>query len=153
MNKVTESEIYSVFASLVIHAEQIRYSRFNTILVVNSILILAWAVVAGTSHFQGKTLLLISLCSVGFIAGCLWACLGYRSSQYMDDFHKGAYRMEKDFRIKKRYRPFHKSEARRRLTKRKWSGRLTSSMWLVICMPLIFSGIFLLLIVASLSVK
>jgi len=60
-------QAYEILAYLVMRSEWVRLVGFNTLLVVNSILILAWTTLsAGTSDFSAKPLLLTLLCAPGF---------------------------------------------------------------------------------------
>ena len=145
---VRESQVYDVLASLVMHSEQVRWTRLSNLLVVNSILVVAWAAVfAGTSGFPYKPFLLTLLCLPGTVFGVLWAFLGSRSSKYLDDFHNKAEELENGF-PEQQARPFQLSEETRK-TVRKGSGRFTTSKWIVTWIPVIFSLLFLGLGVAS----
>ncbi|MFX0201314.1 MAG: hypothetical protein ACFFCW_34790 [Candidatus Hodarchaeota archaeon] len=145
---VEDSKIYEMLSTLMMYSEQVRWTRFNNLLVVNSILIVAWAAIfAGTSPFSYKALLLSLLCLPGVIFGILWSFLGRRSSKYLDDFHKMAEKLEKGF-PKHKIKPFHKSEETRE-TVRTGFMKLTSSKWIVTWIPIAFSLLFLGLILAS----
>jgi len=83
-SSVTAPDIYQALTSLVMHSEQVRWSRVNTFLVISSLLIAAWVgVLAGTNtnSFPDKKLLLFVLCIPGSLLGVLWARLGWRSSE------------------------------------------------------------------------
>jgi hypothetical protein len=135
------SDLYGVLTSLVMHSEQTRWVRFNALLVVDAIFVAAWAgIFVGVASFPGKESLLLVLCVPGFVLGIAFAFLGWRSSQYMDDFHNQAYALEERF-PKDVPRPFHASEKRRRML-RSGAFRFTSSKWLVTVIPLGFSILF-----------
>ena len=141
---VTTSEVYQVLTSLVMHSEQVRWSRLNTFLVSSSLFVAAWAgVLASTNPFPDKKLLLVALCILGVVFGALWTRLGWRSSEYLDDFHQKAFKMESQF-PDGIPRPFHLSENRRG-TVRKGTEKFTSSKWLVAAIPFSFSIFFLVL--------
>lgn len=145
---MTSAEVYRLLADLVIHAEKTRWARLNTVLVLNSILLATWTLLfSGTKEFIGKEFLLVLLCLPGIWLGILFSCLGWRSSQYLDDYHGLAERIEKQF-PEGLPRPFHRS-ARRRKTLRRGLGRLTSSKWLVTYTPAIYAVVFAILAVAS----
>ena len=147
-SKIEDTQIYNLLTSLVMHSEQVRWTRLNTFLVVASIFLAAWAgIFAGTDVFPYKQYLLFALCIPGIFLGILWAVLGWRSSQYMDDFHDSAHKMEEAF-DEKLPKPLHLSEERRKGV-RKNMTRYTSSRWLVTAVPLIFTALFLSLGVAS----
>lgn len=142
------TEVYDMLATLALHSETVRWTRVNTLLAVDSVLLAAWAgLFAGTDSFVGKETLLALLCVPGIILGVLFARLGWRSSEYMDDFHYAAHEMEKQF-PPALPRPFHISESRRE-TVRKGLTRFTSSKLMVAAIPLVFSVLFLGLAVAS----
>ena len=147
---VTTSDVYQVLTSLVMHSEQVRWSRLNTFLVISSVFVAAWVgVLAGTKPFPDKTLLLFVLCIPGVVLGALWTRLGWRSSEYMDDFHQKAFEIEGQFPHGIPM-PFHLSENRRE-TVRAGTERFTTSKWLVSAIPFAFSLFFLVL--ASLSYR
>ena len=130
------------------HSEQLRWTRLNTFLVVASIFLAAWAgIFAGTGSFPYKQYLLFALCLPGIFLGILWAVLGWRSSQYTDDFHDSAHEMEIFFN-EQLPKPLHLSEERRKGV-RKGMTRYTSSKWLVTAVPIIFTILFISLCVAS----
>lgn len=148
----TASDVYGLLTSLVMHSEQVRWTRVNTLLVVDSIFLAAWVgLFAGTDPFGGKKILLAFLCVPGILLGLLFARLGWRSSQYMDDFHDLAYKMEGQF-PQGLPRPFHGSEQRRKGV-RLGVERFTSSKWLVASIPVMFAVLFAGLAVASFMMK
>jgi len=148
-SKIEDTQVYNLLTSLVMHTEQLRWTRLNTFLVVASIFLAAWAgIYAGTDAFTYKQYLLLVLCFPGIFLGILWAFLGWRSSQYMDDFHEIALKMEEDFH-EQLPKPMHISEDRREGV-RESATRYTSSKWLVTVVPLIFAILFIALCVASL---
>jgi hypothetical protein len=141
-------EVYGTLTTLVLHSETVRWTRVNTLLAVDSILLAAWAgLFAGTDSFVGKETLLVLLCVPGVILGGLFARMGWRSSKYMDDFHDAAQEMEKHF-PSELPRPFHISE-RRRESVRTGVERFTSSKVMVAAIPLVFAVLFLGLAAAS----
>lgn len=142
------AEVYDTLTTLVLHSETVRWTRVNTLLVVDSILLAAWAgLFAGTKSFPGKELLLALLCIPAIVLGILFARMGWRSTEYMDDFHYAAHEMEKHFPLTLP-RPFHVSE-RRRETVRKGFERFTSSKIMVAAIPLVFAVLFAGLAAAS----
>ena len=145
---IKADQVYQTLVSLVEHSEQVRWTRLNTFLVVASIFLAAWAgIFAGTNNFEFKSWLLFALCCPGFVLGVMWACLGWRSSQYMDDFHDTAHKMEATFNGQLP-KPFHVSESRRKGLK-KGISRYTSSKWLVMAVPALFTLLFVALGIAS----
>ena len=142
---VAESEMYNVLTSLVIHSEQIRWTRLNTLIVVESILVGAWvALFVGIDPFEDKAVLLTSPCILGIILGFIFAPLGRRTSDYLDDNHEFAETMEQGF-PNRCPRPFLKSKERRESVQ-KGCMRVTSSKNLVTFIPLVFSLFFIFLL-------
>ena len=147
---VTVRDVYQVLTSLVVHSEQVRWGRLNTFLVSSSLFVAAWVgVLAGTSPFQDKKLLLVLISILGVVFGAVWTRLGWRSSEYLDEFHKAAFEIEKSF-PSGMPRPFHLSQDRRG-TAGKGSEKFSTSKWLVAAIPFAFSLFFLVL--ASLSYR
>ena len=88
-SEVSDSDLYNVLAGLVVHSEQVRWTRLNSLLIVNSALMVAWAAVfAGTNTLQYKPEILTALSLPIILLGVLWAFLGDRSNRYLDDFHQ-----------------------------------------------------------------
>ena len=138
-----ETEVYQVLANLVMHSEQIRWTRLNSFLVVNSIFILAWAAVFDISNaIPFRSILLLMICVPGLIGGFIWSVLGWRSSNYLDDFHKAAEKLEKGF-PDGLPRPFHLSKKRRNTV------RITSSKSIVTITPIVFVALYVGLIIWS----
>lgn len=143
-SSVKASEVYQVLTSLVIHSEQVRWARLNTFLVVSSIFLAAWVgVLVGTSQFPDKNVLLFILCIPSIVLGALWTRLGWRSGEYLDDFHREALEIEAQF-PNGIPRPFEVSEGRRD-TARRDGEQFTSSKWLIAAIPFMFAVLFLVL--------
>jgi hypothetical protein len=141
-SSVTKSDVYQILTSLVMHSEEVRWSRLNAFLVISSLFVAAWVgVLAGTDPFPDKKILLFLLCVPGALLGVLWFRLGWRSSEYMDDFHDKAFEVESKF-PHEMPKPFHISEKRRENV-RKGTEKFTSSKWLVATIPRIFSLLFI----------
>ncbi len=146
---LTNSEIYRMSGDLMMQSENVRWTRLNTLLVVDSIFLLAWAAVfAGTEYFCLKPLLLTLLCLPGASLGVPWAFLGDRSSKYLDDFHDIAKRIEELCNVEQQQRCFGQAEERRDPLRR-GIHRFTSSRVIVTWLPILFSAVFLLLVLAS----
>lgn len=150
--QISPSELYGTLTSLVMHAEQLRWTRLNTYLVVASVSLAAWAAMfAATSEFPYKSWVLCLLCMPSFVLGVLWGVLGWRSSCYMDDFHDQALDVEKHIPLDLP-KPFGASEKRRKEV-RSSLQKFTSSKLLVTIVPLIFSLLFLVLTIGSLVIE
>ena len=154
-SSVTTSDVYQVLTSLVIHSEQIRWNRLNIFLIICSIFVAAWVVVLAEVHgFPCKQQLLIVLCAPGILLGLLMTRLGWRSSEYLDDFHNKALEMEVHFEDQMP-KPFHLSQNRRESMQKdseKYSSSesYTSSKWIVTAIPFTFAVLFLFLALISL---
>jgi hypothetical protein len=134
---ITKKEVYTVLADLINSAEQGRWTKLYTLLVLDTIFIVAWCTVF-TAKDPGvtRTLALLLLSIPGALLSLLWGALGKRSSDYLDDFHKLAERMEDEVQPTW-LRPFQTAEKRRkeiRESKSRWQ-RYSSSMWLVTWIP------------------
>lgn len=139
---------YEILNSLIVHSEQTRWTRLNTLLIVDSILLVAWATIfASTPYFPFKPLLLTGVCIPAIIFGFLWAPLGFRSSRYLDAFHKRAYTIEEVLPESEK-QPFHLSETIRQEVKR-GIKKYTSSRSIVTWLPLVFSILFIILAASS----
>lgn len=148
---ITRSTVYETLIALVTHSEETRWNRLNTFLVLATLFVGAWvALFAGTKDFDGKPLLLFAFCLPGIIFGVLWPTLQWRSSQYLDDFHDKAYKMEDDF-PSDMPKPLHMSEERRSKAKSDKLERCTTSKWLVTAIPCVVLALFIFLAGFSLT--
>ncbi len=148
---VTKANVYEALTSLINHAEQLRWNRVNTLLVVNSIFIGAWVgVFVATKAFIGKALLLAVLCAPSVILGYLFAVLGQRSNGYMDDLFDIASKMESEF-LDALPKPLSAIKLRRQ-TLCEGIDKYSTSAWIVVAIPRFFGILFLLLAFASLII-
>lgn len=145
---VDDAVVYNVLSSLVIHSENIRWIRLNSLIIFNSVLIVAWAAVfSSRADLDNNSVLLTIICVPGIVLGLIWSFLGYRSSGYLDDYHSKAERIETTFG-EDMEKPFHVSEARRQ-TVRTGLMKITSSLFIVTALPILFSLFFGVLIFHS----
>ena len=84
--EITKTDIYQSLPNLVTNAENISWARFNTFLVANSIIILAWIAIYTTKDIEKKFILLSILASLGSIGGLFWAGLGIRGRNNVSRF-------------------------------------------------------------------
>ena len=149
--RITNYQIYKVLISQLNFSEQIRWTRFNNFLVVNSILVIAWvtvfSILAGTLEF--KSLILSLLCILGIILGVLWAFLGSRSSKYLDKYYEWIIDVEKDKNFINEIKPFTVIDKDIRKTIAESPLKITSSKWLVTWIPIAFSLLFIILLFIS----
>lgn len=150
-SSVDGKTVYQVLDSLHAQSEQMRWTRLNTLLALNSILLVAWAVVFGVESVPYKWILLAVLALFGMVLSVLWSFAGRRSSVYVKSFKDLAIRMEKRF-PGTLPRPYHQIENVLDSWKRKRWSFLTASKWLVTWVPIIFAVIFSGLFVAVLTV-
>ena len=76
---------YNSLSQLVQNAEQISWSRFNSFLVFNSILLFLWGVmVSEINLFRFVLMLIINV--IGIMSGITWAMLGYRGRKHVSYF-------------------------------------------------------------------
>lgn len=142
--EIDKSSVYSATTSLAIYSEQARWARLNNYLVVNSILLVAWATIFENEITAHRAYVLIVLCLPGIILGILWAVLGHRSSQYLDAMHEVAEKLELSVPLG----PFKELAALRAVVRKR--GKLTSSKILVTWIPIVFSCLYVILAVFSL---
>lgn len=133
---------YDLTVQLIMHSECLRWTRLNTLLIVASILLVAWVTLFKSNDIPLRPLLLIILSIVGVILCAPWSCLGHRSSIYVDKFNELAVKMEHgdgpltsvSFPLRSRINGFIK---------------LTSARTIVTAVPLMFATIFIILLIVS----
>ena len=84
--KIGYDHIYESYRELVIHSENISWSRFNNLLVINSILVVAWATLFEHGTSIGAKVVMTFISFLGIFTGVAWAYLGKRSRQYLDRY-------------------------------------------------------------------
>ena len=85
---------YDSIVNFAIAAEQSRWERLGIYLLVNSILLLAWARIYVTSNSTLTVVVLLAMCIPGAILGIAWAILGNRTSEYVDRMHTEGTKLE-----------------------------------------------------------
>ncbi len=94
-NELSAKEIYSDLVQLVKHSELLRWNRFHNYLMINSILVVAWAIIYVSEQCSPiKIFVLIGICILGGISGIVWSGLGYRSCKFHNRFLKMAKELE-----------------------------------------------------------
>jgi hypothetical protein len=179
VSALSTADLYTAAVTMLLHAEDLRWARLNTILVVDSILLAAWAaIIAAAPEFNNRDIVLIALCLPGAVLGVPFSILGYRTSKYVDAYFAAAETIEKDEleptsskvaatrddrKPQSAIEPpaTHKEEERikgpmlkaKRIRGQMGHGErmLTSSKSLVISIPLLFSLLFAVLIIWSFS--
>lgn len=87
--KIGYGHIYDSYRELVIHSENISWSRFQNLLIINSILVVAWATLFPEKDAHCWAQLVMSAITIpGILTGIAWASMGKRSRQYLDSYRK-----------------------------------------------------------------
>ncbi len=148
--KIGHNEIYQAYRDLVVHSEDVSWSRFESLLIINSILIVAWATLFAKqpplSVWTKVVMTAISL--LGITVGWAWSDLGRRGRQYLDQYKAKAKAIEEHHDKKDWWeegipitdRPFQVTVVTR---------RLSSSAFLLIWLPLLFSLMNVILLIAT----
>ncbi len=135
-------QMYDLLVKVLNSSEHIRWTRFNTLLIVDSILLIAWATISSeTSNLPNKQFLLITLCGIGFFLGLIWSGLGYRTSKYIESLNNNLEKMDEEDKI-------HNIKPYEDLKNIRVGGlfyKFTSSKLIVTWIPILFSILFLVL--------
>jgi hypothetical protein len=82
---------------MIIHAENISWTRFYNFLMFNTILILAWATIYAPQTRPGMARFVLAImCVLGGISGVAWAGLGCRGRKFLDEYINLAVKFEAD---------------------------------------------------------
>jgi hypothetical protein len=130
-------EHFGVMAAMVQGAEELRWTRLNTLLLTDSIFFGGWVLLATTNSTDGKSVLLTLSCIPAIVLGVVFGFLGNRTSAYVREYREIASRLE-DGVFDDENRPFASTRAHRRP---KGVQRLTYSETLVTWIP-VGSAIF-----------
>jgi hypothetical protein len=84
--KIGHGNIYDSYRELVIHSENISWSRFNNLLVINSILVVAWATLFSQGTSISAQVVMTAISFLGIFTGIAWGDLGKRSRRYIDRY-------------------------------------------------------------------
>jgi hypothetical protein len=134
---------------MVIHAETISWNRFYNFLMGNSVLVLAWATIyASQDRSVISSIVLSAICLVGGFSGIVWAQLGRRSRKYVEAYFCQAIDVEKNAKwgegVSDTCKPFTRTKDIR--DEASWFG---TSTFVLKWIPLLFTALYLLLIIAS----
>ena len=146
MSETKESDVYKSLLHLMVHAENTSWNRFNIFLVFNSILLLASATLIAGDQFLMRGVVLTLFCIIGAAGGILWAALGYRGRKFHDNYLSTLRKFEEQHMVQL----FDKALLPGAVTSTvrdgfSWSN-LGSSFALLICFPLVFSGLYVFLL-------
>ena len=118
-HKIEVGTLYSVINNLETYSEQSRWNRFNALLLVDSVIIVAWTTLFSIKDNR-PMVLLVALSLVGILLGPIWGLLGRRSSKYQNAMHNAGKDLEKEhieFSLPKPYTLIHDIEEK---MKNKW---------------------------------
>ena len=134
-------EHFSVLVALVQGAEELRWTRLNTLLLTDSILLGGWFLLATAGATPGKDALLTISCVPAIAMGLLFGFLGKRTSAYVDAYLEIASRIEVDV-FQNTDRPFASTSSYRDPRGLK---KITYSKWLVTLIPFGSAALFMVL--------
>lgn len=147
--KIGYEHIYDSYRELVIQSENISWGRFQNLLIINSILVVAWATRVGEKDAHSWVRLVMTAITIpGILTGFAWADLGKRSRQYLD-LYKAKLKAIEEHHDKKDWwedgipitdRPFQVEVI---------TCRFSSSTFLLFWTPLLFSVMNLVLLLAT----
>lgn len=92
---IDKSNVYTSYRDLVIHSENISWSRFGNFLIISSILVLAWATLyRANPRDLPLNIVMTAISVIGFLAGIVWSDLGHRGRSYLDQYKAKAKAIE-----------------------------------------------------------
>ena len=153
--KIGYSEVYESYRDMVIQSEKVSWNRLNSFLILNSILVLAWATLytgipyTGNDNTIWPKIVMTATSGLGFLTGILWCLLGYRGRKYLDSYKKRAKDIEEcdkmadwwEKDIPLTYRPF---QIEPKIFRR------FASKFLLRFIPLVFAAVHVVLVVSTL---
>jgi len=86
--QIGHETIYDSYRELVIHSENVSWNRFQNLLIINSVLVVAWATLFSSSSaplFSAK-IAMSAISFFGMFIGVAWTFLDKRSRQYLDHY-------------------------------------------------------------------
>jgi hypothetical protein len=147
---MTDKELYPSLVQMIIHAENITWSRFNNFLMFSTILVLSWATL-WTAGANAPHVVLVAICILGGLSGIFWAALGYRGRAFLSEYMNMAKEFEADSAVwpkdLEKYRQATKALTLRDSLCYSWAG----SRVLLFGGPLIFTALYVVMLVASLK--
>jgi len=146
--RIGHSDVYQIYKDLIIHSENISWSRFQCLLIINSVLVVAWATLfINTEHSAWAKIVMAAIALLGIVSGFAWCDLGRRGRRYLKDYQSKAKAIEKKddwwkAGIPFEDRPFQVEEI---------TNLFSSSTILLTWTPLCFSAINVLLLLATIN--
>jgi len=141
-NTITKKDEYSLLCSLINNAESISWNRFNSFLLFNSIIILAWATVYSKS--TPLPILQSTLTILGLIGCFFWCALGLRGRKNVNMFLEIGRKIETDSTGEK---PLTKAEELRDKQPFSWAG----SVYIITIVPLFIAALYAILLWLSIT--
>jgi hypothetical protein len=125
--------------------EAISWNRLYNFLMGNSILVLAWATIY-TSHDNHPItrIVLTAICVLGGVSGPFWAALSSRTRAHLDQELKNAMEVEAHFGWGSLPKPITDGNPIRE------GAGLSSNRNILVCAPLLFTILYVVMFVASL---
>ena len=142
-DKMSNVDMYKELSRISSFLEQIRWPRFNHLLVVNTILLIFIGVLGEIESISDyKTLAQAAICVMGAFFSICWILLGWRSSKYLDDCNDKIESMEEKDKLHniKPYTDFKKIRP-------KCATKITSSKYIITLVPLMFLALFVFLFI------
>ncbi|MCE9564508.1 MAG: hypothetical protein K8U57_20915 [Planctomycetes bacterium] len=152
--KVGEKEKYAATVALIGASEATSVSRFNAFLVFSAILAAGWVQLATRSDTLGGKLAMSLFCLLGAVAGYIWAGIGGRSRSYVELYRKIGEGLERsgDTGSTPENSPCLGATAFRAVTTNRYRKEMEENAGankLFFTVPLVVSGMFLLLLVPT----
>lgn len=140
-------DLYSAAIQLIIHAENITWTRSSNFLLANSILMLAWATIFASSLCDQRKAVFLSLLSgLGFVLSFVWAPFSYRSRRYLKAYRESGITLEQNLSPPLHEGPLSKGE---KITFSYFEEAARSGV-LTVVIPLTFAAVFLAALLKSL---
>ncbi len=84
LRPLDREELYRGHTKLVIHSENVTWTRFSIFLITNSILLVAWATLfRDRKNYPELLHVQIGICVFGALLGLLWMAFGVRARRYL----------------------------------------------------------------------
>lgn len=152
--KIGYNDVYESYRELVIQSENVSWHRFENFLLINSILVLAWATIFVEMNCSLKEIItsakivMTTISIFGAISGIAWSNLEQRSRSYLNQYRDKAKAIEEHYDKENWW------EVGIPITDRPFQIHLTpkwysSSTILLTRIPVIFSVIHLILIAVT----
>jgi len=147
---MTAKELYPSLVQMIIHAENITWSRFYNFLMFSTILVLSWATLWTAANApESRPIVLVAICILGGLSGIFWAALGYRGRAFLSEYMNMAKEFEADSAVwakdLEKYRQATKALMLRDSLCYSWAG----SRVLLIGGPLAFTALYVVMLVVS----